>query len=168
MNWKRLRSGLCIAWLIPLAPVEAEPTLEQTELVIMSADSAWEEPGVRGIYFDGNFKLQGSDWAMEAGSAFVSGALEDPDSIVAHGNPARITFETGIAGSHQRVEGEAESVEYIRQTEMLYLSKSARVLSGTDVMYGGKIQYDRNADRFTASGNSGPDGAGRVRFELNK
>ena len=133
--------------------------------VIVKADTAWEDATADIVHFSGRFTLRAPDWYVSADSAVVYGKLDDPEKVQLKGNPARIFFlraesdtdntiqSAGQAGG--RTEGTASDIEYLRSTNIVKLSGSATLKRDDDVLVSEKIEYDVDADRYTASGTGG-------------
>jgi len=133
--------------------------------VIIKADSAWEDATADVVHFSGGFTLRAPDWYVSADTAVVYGKLDDPDKVQLNGNPASIFFlRTGSDADNptrkpgepaDRTEGTATDIEYLRSTNIVKLSGSATLKRGEDVLVSEKIEYDVDADRYTASGTGG-------------
>jgi len=62
--------AILAVWLVSLSFARADsapaPVPEQHELLRISANRAWEENGVSGLHFEGDFRLEGEGWSMRA------------------------------------------------------------------------------------------------------
>jgi lipopolysaccharide transport protein LptA len=141
--------------------------------VIVKADSAWEDAATDVVHFSGGFTLSAPDWYVSADTAVVYGKLDDPDKVLLHGSPARIFFlradsdTDSHTDSHTdkatqsggapagRTEGTASDIEYVRSSNIVKLSGSATLKRDDDVLVSENIEYDVDADRYTASGAGG-------------
>jgi lipopolysaccharide transport protein LptA len=138
--------------------------------VIIKADTAWEDSATDVVHFSGGFTLSAPDWYVSADTAVVHGKLDDPEKVRLQGSPARIFFlragsdtESGTDAAARsaggtpadRTEGTASDIEYIRSRNIVKLSGSATLKREDDVLVSENIEYDVDADRYTASGAGG-------------
>ena len=125
------------------------------ETVTVSADSAWEESDIDAVHFSGNCRIQGRDWELTADKAVVHGPLDNPRRIEATGSPARIILTSDADSKYQRIDGEAEVLEYWRDPETIKLSGSAVLRRDSNVLHSGEIEYVRDGNKFKAGGQGG-------------
>ena len=131
------------------------------DTVTVTAERAWEADEVDVIHFSGQFELRAPDWSLFGDSAVVYGKLDNPDRVVVEGTPARISFlrnESGDSGrteAPERVDGEASVVEYFRSTDKLVMRGAARLTRKDSSLVSELIDYDVDADRYSASGRGG-------------
>lgn len=159
----------CLLCLIIGSPNGFADALEFSpdDTVTITAERAWEddEPGV--IHFSGQFVLRAPDWYVSSDTAVVYGNLDKPDKLILEGKPAKILLLRGAdnsedsTGSEESVEGAASIIEYFRATDKLTLRGAASLTRAEDVLNSELIEYDIDADRYTAGG------AGGVNIQLN-
>ena len=135
-----------------MAEVTGTQPVEVTETIIVRADRAWEEEDSREVlHFAGNFELLSPDWELTADEADMFGPIDDPQRIVARGDPAVVT----ILNEDETVVGEGGTVEYVRDTDILTLTDDARIVSEKISMKSAEIVYDLGARRLKSSGTTG-------------
>jgi lipopolysaccharide transport protein LptA len=141
-----LLSFPCIA-----APLDADAF----ETVSISADEAIEDerPGI--LHFDGNFQMRSDEWQLTSSQATVYGSLNKPDRIYLEGSPARFLLRPADKTERENIEATALTVEYLRDTNSLKLSGSARLMVGDEVIQSTFINYDIDTDRYQAGGENG-------------
>jgi len=131
------------------------------DTVTISADNAREGDQVDVIHFTGNFELRAPDWYLSANSATVYGKLENPDKVVLEGKPAKIYFlrdnskEAATEPNWEDVEGSALKIEYFRSSNKLKMTGSATLKRKDNQLSSEVIEYDVDADRYSASGEGG-------------
>lgn len=131
------------------------------DIITVTALRAWEGEAAEVVHFSGDFKLQAPDWTLAGDSAVVYGKLDDPDRVVVEGSPARISFlrktepADGDAVEDERVDGSATAVEYFRATDKLKMQGAARLTRNDSTLVSEIIEYDVDADRYSASGEGG-------------
>ena len=148
--------------LIDIHTVHAEKlSFSSNDTVNVSAENAWEGDVEDVVHFEGKFELRAPDWTLSADSAVVYGQLDNPDKIILKGSPARIYFlrekhkENEQKQKEQSVEGSAFLIEYMRASNKLKMSGSARLTRDANTLAGEIIEYDIDADRYSASGEGG-------------
>jgi len=130
------------------------------DTVTVTADRAWEDDTPDVIHFSGKFMLRGPDWLLSGDSAVVYGKLDDPERVVVEGNPAVVAFlrdekDSGIPPTRQRVDGTALFVEYFRSRDKLIMRGNASLVHEDTTLVGDSIEYDVDADRYSAGGEGG-------------
>lgn len=122
------------------------------ETIVIRADRAWEEPDAGAVlHFAGDFELVSPDWQLRGDEADLHGPLDDPERIIARGNPAYLIIIDG----DQTIEGQGAVIEYQRDADILILRENAH-LSGEDVsMTSSEIIYDVGLERLRSSGTDG-------------
>ena len=119
--------------------------------IVIRADRAWEGESGEVLFLEGNFEMRSADWVVTARNAEVHGPVEDPESVVVTGEPAKISFDND--GS--RIFGQGRRIVYRHREEVIELYDDA-VLEGEDVsMTSSVIVYDVRNERLRSSG---PDG----------
>lgn len=164
-----MRIALILAWLLAgstallcndsVRAETADSTIDNAveqvagkETIVIRADRAWEEPDAGAVlHFAGNFELLSPDWQLRSDEADLHGPLDDPERIIARGNPAYLVISDG----EQTIEGQGAIIEYQRDADILILRDSAH-LSGEDVsISSSEIVYDVGQERLRSSGTDG-------------
>jgi lipopolysaccharide transport protein LptA len=131
------------------------------DIITVTALRAWEGDAAEVVHFSGDFKLQAPDWTLAGDTAVVYGKLDDPDRVVVEGAPARISFlrqaeaNDGGLEEDERVDGSATTVEYFRATDKLKMQGGASLTRKDSTLVSETIEYDVDADRYSASGEGG-------------
>jgi lipopolysaccharide transport protein LptA len=131
------------------------------DTVTVSAERAWEADEADVIHFSGRFELRAPDWCLFGDTAVVYGNLDNPDRVVVEGKPARISFlrdaegDVGSPESRERVDGWASFVEYFRATDKLLMRGEAKLTRKESTLVSEVIEYDVDADRYSAGGEGG-------------
>ena len=130
------------------------------DTVTVTAERAWEADEVDVIHFSGQFELRAPDWSLFGDNAVVYGKLDNPDRVVVEGAPARIAFlrdtqDSDGTESVERIDGSALFVEYFRATDKLVMRGSAELIREDSTLVSDVIEYDVEADRYSASGEGG-------------
>jgi len=137
------------------------------DTVTIVADNAREGDQVDVIHFSGNFELRAPDWYLSADSATVYGKLDNPEKVVLEGNPAKIYFlrnsnktatpsnETSAEPTWEDIEGTALKIEYLRLSNKLKMTGSATLKRKENQLSSEVIEYDIDADRYSARGDGG-------------
>tara|TARA_R110002072_G_scaffold250730_2_gene409456 strand:+ start:5515 stop:6051 length:537 start_codon:yes stop_codon:yes gene_type:complete len=159
-------TGLALFWLPALfggiQPGFAGPLdFSSEDTVTVSAERAWESDEADVIHFSGKFELHAPDWSLLGDTAVVYGKLDNPDRVLVEGNPARISFlrhkgtSGDTTGSEERIDGAASYVEYFRATDKLLMRGEANLTRKGNTIVSETIEYDVDADRYSAGGNGG-------------
>jgi lipopolysaccharide transport protein LptA len=159
------RAALCLlVFCSAVPPVFAGPLdFSTNDTVTVSAERAWEADEADVIHFSGRFELHAPDWSLFGESAVVYGKLDNPDRVIVEGKPARIAFLRDVEGkdgnpdSVERIDGAASFVEYFRATDKLLMRGSASLTREESTLVSELIEYDVDADRYSASGEGGID-----------
>ncbi|MEM8768753.1 MAG: LptA/OstA family protein [Pseudomonadota bacterium] len=125
---------------------------EPKETIVIRADRAWEEPdGTKVLHFAGDFELISPEWELRSDEADLHGALDDPERIVARGEPAHLVIFDG----ESTILGNGLTIEYQRDADVLILIGDAE-LAGEDLsMKSSEIVYDVGQERLRSSGTDG-------------
>ena len=137
------------------------------DTITIIADKAREGDQADVIHFSGNFELRAPDWYMSADSATVYGKLDNPDKVILEGRPAKIYFlrdngedadtseSTSTELDRENIEGSALKIEYLRTINKLKMTGSATLKRKDNQLSSEVIEYDIDADRYSASGDGG-------------
>jgi len=127
--------------------------------IVVSADEAWEDAEQEVLHFRGNFDIRTPNWQLQADQATIYGKLSNPLRIVADGTidglPVRFSYQDRAAKTTTRTEGEGQHLEYDSERNLLVLSGSAVLTSGSRNMRSSRIQYDLEKERLDAGGDEG-------------
>jgi lipopolysaccharide transport protein LptA len=149
--------------LLFFVPPAAAEGLEFSDgdIIIVTAQRAWEADAADVVHFSGRFELHAPDWTLAGDSAVVYGKLDDPERVVVEGAPARIAFlrkaepADGSAAEDERIDGSAATVEYFRATDKLKMRGGASLTRKDSTLASEIIEYDVDADRYSAGGDGG-------------
>lgn len=145
-----------VALFLPLSLVADNPLgLSSGDTVSIRADTAWEDRQPDVVHFDGNFLMKAADWSVAADSATLYGKLEDPNSILLHGSPARFLIIRHSEGRDQKISGTAPQIEYRREANVVRLVGGAVLHREDDVLESEEIEYDIDLNRYRAGGDEG-------------
>ena len=142
-------------FVAPLSAQRETFRLTKDETVSIQADRAWEDDSPDIIHFEGKFHLNAGDWSLQADQATVYGKLDQPDTVVLTGSPARINLLVDRGGVQSTVEGEAPNIEYMRSAGSIRMTGGATLSRADNVMTSGEIEYDIDTDRFKTGGSQG-------------
>ena len=134
------------------------------DTIMITAERGWEGDEANIIHFSGNFALQAPDWSMAGDTAVVYGKIDNPDRVVVEGSPARILFlrnDDENADEQDKVEGAANSIEYLRATDKLIMRGNVSLFRQDSELTGQMIEYEVDTDRYSATGESG------INFQFN-
>lgn len=154
-----IRIFILIAW--PVLGCSLLPASERIsgfssgDTVTISSAEAWEDDKPDTIHFSGGFELKANDWYVTADLATLYGKLDDPETAVLTGAPAAIMVNTESQGQIKTITGEAERITYQRKTNSLSMEGAASITRDDINMQSGKIEYDIEEDRISASGDKG-------------
>ncbi|RLA46813.1 MAG: hypothetical protein DRQ97_07065 [Gammaproteobacteria bacterium] len=135
--------------------------LSSDDTVTITAQRAWEDSEADITHFSGRFELRAPDWHVSADSAVVYGKLDDPDSLVVEGKPAKIFIfrdteqSADSSDSKPNVEGVASKIEYLRTTNKLKMRGAAVLRREDNTLASEIIEYDIDEDSYSASGEGG-------------
>jgi lipopolysaccharide transport protein LptA len=129
------------------------PTLDEQDTIVVTADQAWESDDGEVLNFEGNFELTAPDYYLLSDTAEIHGPVEDPDRIVATGNP--VTFWVRDADDDGLTHGQGDRVEYERKRNLLRLSGNAVLRDKNTVMRSSLLEYDTETKRLISTGNDG-------------
>ena len=148
---------LCI-----LAPGHAGAEGRARENVAVRAESAWEDPDGGAIHLLGHVEVVAERWQLAADGAVLHGDFDDPDRVLAEGNPARFRFTPRAGKGPKHVDAEARRLEYRNAPQRLALSGGAVLRRDGDVLEVGEIEYWRATDEFRTGGTD------RVRMSFSR
>lgn len=138
-----------------LAAQERSLSLSPVDKVLIRSAEAREdiEPGI--IHFSGDFYLEASDWNVSADHATLYGNLDDPETVVLTGAPARISVTAEYGGKTDEISGQAARITYWRDEKLIELQGDARLGRSEHILQGGSIDYDIDSDSLHAGGEGG-------------
>jgi lipopolysaccharide export system protein LptA len=138
-----------------LSAQERSVSLSPVEKILIRSTEAREdmEPGI--IHFNGDFYLEASDWNVSADQATLYGNLDDPETVVLTGSPARITVTAEYGGKNDEINGQAASITYRRDEKLIQMDGDARLSRSGNFLRGGSIDYDIENDSLRAGGEGG-------------
>ena len=123
-------------------------------LTIRSSEARMDEqPDI--IHFAGGFELQAKDWYLSSEQATLYGKLDDPETVIINGTPARILVNSQIRGRYSMVNGEANRIVYERNSNSIRMEGDATLSRDGYTMNGGEIEYDVGKDLLSAGGDGG-------------
>jgi lipopolysaccharide transport protein LptA len=147
-----IAKSMLVAMMLLLAGPGWPQESGEKETIVIRADQAWEEPDLEDVlHFKGNFELISPEWELRSDEADLYGPLDDPDRIVARGEPAVVT----ILNDDETVVGEGLTIVYERDTDVLTLTENALIIGETVSMKSAEIVYDLGEERLLSSGTSG-------------
>ena len=132
-------------------PVE----LAKVEKVTIRAAEGWEDAQPEIVHFRDDFFMEASDWNVSADQATLYGKLDDPETVILSGSPARIRVKAWFNDQPETVSGEARRISWQREQKLIRLEGQARLGRGANRMSGGVIEYEIDSDRFQAGGRGG-------------
>jgi lipopolysaccharide transport protein LptA len=138
-----------------LSAQERSVSLSPVDKVLIRSAEAREdmEPGV--IHFSGDFYLEASDWNVSADHATLYGNLDDPETVVLTGSPARISLTAEYDGKNDEINGQAASITYRRDEKLIQMDGDARLSRSRNILQSGSINYDIEKDSLRAGGEGG-------------
>ena len=149
--------AVCLTVYAGLQPIQAYavelPTLDEQDTIVVTADQAWESDDGEVLNFQGNSELTSPDYYLSSDTAQIHGAVEDPDRIVATGNP--VTFWVRDADGEDLTHGQGDRVEYERKRNLLTVSGNAILRDKNTVMRSSLLEYDTETKRLVSTGNDG-------------
>jgi lipopolysaccharide transport protein LptA len=107
------------------------------------------------FHFGGGFELRARDWYLSSDHATLYGKLDDPETVVITGSPARILVSTVYHGRTTTINGQAERIIYQRKTNSIRMEGNAYISRDEHSMSGGEIEYDIENDHLRAGGDGG-------------
>jgi lipopolysaccharide transport protein LptA len=123
-------------------------------LTIRSTEARMDEqPDI--IHFTGGFELQAKDWSLSSEQATLYGKLDDPETVIITGTPARILVNSEIQGRYSMVTGEARRIVYQRNSDSIRMEGNASLSRDGQTLNGGEIEYEIGKDLLSAGGNGG-------------
>jgi len=149
LAWTTLFAGLAMSDGERLSGFSAGDT------VSIRAEKAWEDVAPNTIHFSGHFELKAQDWYLSADQATLYGDLDDPETAILTGSPARIQLETVSHGRLEIITGKAARIVYRRVTNSISLEGGASLSRAGQTMQSEEIEYDIDQDRIHAGGSQG-------------
>lgn len=137
------------------AAEERSLAISSVDKVTIRSDEAWEDAEPDIIHFSGSFLLEARDWNVYADQATLYGNLDDPETVILSGTPARIRVTARSRGKSEDVEGDAPKITYLRELNIIRLEGGASLARAGNVLRGGEIEYNLENDRFRAGGKEG-------------
>ena len=131
------------------------------DTVSIQAENAWEDVAPDTIHFSGHFELKARDWYLSADQATLYGNLDDPETAILTGSPAKIQLETVSDDRIETITGRAARIVYQRATNSISLEGGASLSRAGQTMQSEKIEYGIDQDRIQAGGSDG------VRIRVN-
>lgn len=128
------------------------PRLDQQDTIVVRADQAWESDDGDVLNFEGNFELTAPDYYLKSDTAELHGAMEDPSTIIADGQPVQFWVQDD---SGRKTHGEGARLEYHRDQNLLRLSGKAVLRDEHTVMRSSMLEYDTANRRLVGTGNDG-------------
>ena len=147
---------ICCLLTLTCFPLGAQPLGEDAfDIISISADEAREDeqPGI--LHFNGNIRMQSSDWKLTSEVATVYGSPDKPDRVFLEGVPARFVVYRNDQTELGSIKAAASAVEYIRDANVLILSGGAMLELGDEVIRSTDIRYDISTNRYQAGGTGG-------------
>ena len=132
-------------------PVE----LAKVEKVTIRAAEGWEDAQPEIVHFRDDFFMEAGDWNVSADQATLYGKLDDPETVILSGSPARIRVTAWFNDQLETVSGEARRISWQREQKLIRLEGQAWLERGANRMSGGVIEYEIDSDRFQAEGSGG-------------
>ncbi|MCZ6711874.1 MAG: hypothetical protein O7B25_16030 [Gammaproteobacteria bacterium] len=129
------------------------PTLDEQDTIVVTADQAWESDDGEVLNFQGNFELTSPDYYLRSDTAQIHGPVQDPDRIVATGDP--VTFWVRDANGDDLTHGQGNRVEYERKRNLLRVSGNAILRDKNTVMRSSLLEYDTEFKRLVSTGTDG-------------
>jgi len=144
----------CMAWPLS-AGNERVPVFSPGDTITIRSSEARMDEQSDIIHFAGGFELQAQDWYLSSEQATLYGKLDDPETVMVSGTPARILINTLIKGRTSVLNGEASSIVYQRDSNSIRLEGGASLSRDGQTMNGGEITYDIVNDLLSAGGAGG-------------
>lgn len=126
------------------------------DAIIVRAREAREAENGNAMFLQGGLELRAPEWRIDAIRGDIYGKLEDPDRIVADGNPARISVSRSQDG--EIFDGRGQHIEFEPNGRTVKLEGEAVVVKGRQSIRSRSIEYRLDEDKFYA----GDDGRVRV------
>lgn len=147
--WALLSAGIALSADERLSGFSAGDTIS------IQADNAWEDVAPDTIHFSGHFELKAHDWYLSADQATLYGNLDDPETAILTGSPAKIQLETVSNDRIETITGKAARIVYQRVTNSVKLEGGASLSTTDQTVQSEEIEYDIDRDRIQAGGNQG-------------
>jgi len=129
--------------------------ISNEDMIAIHADTGWEDTEPDTVHFSGHFEMRVRDLRLTADRATLRGPLNDPERLELEGAPARIGLFQTVANRKEKVQAEARSIVYDRETDSMRLTGDARLSQGDNVLLSNNIEYDIASDRFRTEGRTG-------------
>lgn len=142
--------------LFPLAlSGDEDLRISREDMVAIHADRAWEDIEPDTVHFEGHFKMQVRGLLVNADRVTLYGKLDNPDRLELQGSPARFHLSHTQGNRMEDVAGEALEIVYQRESELISLNGTARLVQGENVLQSSEVEYDIKSNRFRAKGATG-------------
>lgn len=149
LAWTLLGAGVAFSGDERLSGFSAGDT------ILIQANHAWEAVAPDTIHFSGQFELKAHDWYLSADQATLHGDLDNPDTAILKGSPAKIQLEIVSDDKIETITGEAARIVYQRVTNSIKLEGGASLSRAGQTMQSEEIEYDIEQDRIQAGGSQG-------------
>ncbi len=139
---KRYIKLIFIGWLLfPMMTLALES--DQQQPITIEADEFVADHKKNISTYRGNVSLKQGSMELLADSIVVTGG-QDLEKIIAKGQPIRFsqTLKKASSGVMQKIRGEAQSLEYLVETEQLIFEGKAHLWRDFDEFMGDYIEYD--------------------------
>ncbi len=125
------------------------------DTILIHAENAWEDAAPDTVHFSGHFELKAYDWYLSGDQATLYGDLDDPETAILTGSPAKIQLETIANERIKTITGKAIRIVYQRASNSINLVGGASLTTAGQTMQSEEIEYDITQDRIQASGSQG-------------
>ena len=144
-----------VAWALAGITLHAAtlPALDAQDTIVVTADQAWESETAKVLNFQGNFRLAAPHYFVRSAAAELHGDVDDPDTIIATGEPVEFWVEDDQ--TLERTYGEGLRLEYDRSNNRLRLEGKAVIRDDQTVMRSDVLEYDTQARRLVSTGDGG-------------
>jgi len=123
-------------------------------LTIQSKEAELEEQSDI-VHFAGGFELRANDWYLSSEQATLYGKLDDPETVIVTGAPARIGVTAVVQGRASMVNGSARRIVYERDSKTIRMEGNASLSRDGHTLDGGEIEYHIDDDMLRAGGRGG-------------
>ncbi|MDT8320498.1 MAG: LptA/OstA family protein, partial [Xanthomonadales bacterium] len=154
---------LALVFLLLPAPAASKAfRISGEDIVVLWAETAWEDEAADVMHFSGGFEMRVRDWVLVSDRATVRGPLEDPEIIEVQGSPAQLVLARGTEERPEPVTAQALRIVYTRDSERVLLDGAAVLVQGQTTLHSDSIEYELDTDRLHASGGTA------VRIDLSE
>lgn len=138
-----------------LAAEERISGFSSGDTLTIRSTEAWMDEEPDTVHFEGGFELRASDWSLVSDHATLYGKLDDPETVIVRGSPARILVNTFSDGVSSTINGHARQIVYQRSSNSIRMEGDASLSRDDHTMNGGEIEYDIDRDHLRAGGRGG-------------